>query len=440
MAEVVGGNHVVTDPSVTAGFAVDWTRRFTGTCPAVLRPGSTAEVAAIVALCARDGVVLVPQGGNSSLSGGSVPGAEGAVVLSATRMDRIDEIDERSLQVTVEAGATLAALQAAAATHGLFFPIDHAARDVATLGGMAATNAGGSWTFRHGTMRRHVMGLEAVLADGSTISHLAGLPKDNTGYDLTGLLVGSEGTLGVITRLRLQLVPLQPMRATALVGVSSLGGALDLLVAIRRDLPSMLACELMFRDGMDAVCAHTNLSPPLPDAHEVYVLIDCAAHEDPADDLAAALSGVSVGDVVFAATNEQRTRLWEYRERHNETVNALGVPHKMDVTLPLEKLEHFVTKLGRRIPDGGRLICYGHLADGNLHVNVVGPSPEDEAVDAAVLRLTVDLGGSISAEHGIGRAKRSYLHLVRSEAEIETMWAIKRALDPNGILNPGVLL
>lgn len=385
-------------------------------------------------------MALVPQGGNSSLSGGSVPGLEGAIVLSATRLNHIEEIDERSLQVTVGAGTTLAALQAAAATQGLLFPIDHAARDVATLGGMAATNAGGSWTFRHGTMRRHVMGLQAVMADGSTITHLAGLPKDNTGYDLTGLLVGSEGTLGVITRLRLQLVPLSPRRATALVGLPSIGGALDLLVALRRDLPSMVACELMFHEGVVAVCAHTEASLPLPDTHEVYVLIDCAAHDDPADDLAGALSRIPVGDVVFAATNEQRRRLWEYRERHNETVNALGVPHKMDVTLPLEELENFVTRLPRLIPDGGQIICYGHLADGNLHANVVGPPPEDDAVDAAVMLLAADLGGSISAEHGIGRAKRSYLHLVRSEAEIDAMRAIKRSLDPRGILNPGVLL
>lgn len=393
-----------------------------------------------MALCVQEGVALVPQGGNSSLSGGSVPDASGrAVVLSTTRLGGSSEVDPVARQVSVGAGVTLEALQQAARAEGLFFPVDHAARGRATLGGMAATNAGGSLTFRYGTTRRHVAGVEAVLGDGSVISHLSGTLKDNTGYDLTGLLVGSEGTLGVITRLRLHLFPRPQKFATALVGLGSVTAALDLLDGLRSSAHSLHACELMFGNGVEAVRAHTRIADPLP-GHQVYVLVECAAHSDPTPELAAALAHVPEDAVVVAATSEQRARLWDLRERHNETVNSLGVPHKMDVALPLGELARFVSELSLAIPQDARAICYGHLADGNLHVNVVGPPSQDFGVDAAVCKLTADLGGSISAEHGIGRAKREFLHLVRSQTEIDAMRAIKRALDPAGILNPGVLL
>jgi FAD/FMN-containing dehydrogenase len=427
---VVGDAHVLTDPGVRAGHEVDWTGRFRGTTPAVVRPGSTDEVAAVVRACADDGVAVVPQGGNTGLVGGSVPLA-GEVVLSLRRLDGLGPVDDLAGQVTVGAGATLAAVQAHVAGAGWSAGIDLSARDSATIGGMVATNAGGNSFLRHGGMRDRLAGVEAVLGDGSVVSHLGGLPKDNTGYDLAGLLCGSEGTLGVVTSVRLRLVPPPRTTTTALCAVAGIDEALVAVRDLRRAGVVLEAAELVLDAGLQLVRRHLDLPQPVAVA-PAYLLLDW---DGPVDALAA-VDGL--GDVAVAEDAGRREALWRYREAHTEAVNALGVPHKLDVTLPLPELAGFVDEVVAIVE--GTVVVWGHVADGNLHVNVVGPPPEDEAVDDAVLRLVVERGGSISAEHGIGTAKRRWLHLVRSEAEVAAFRAIKRALDPAGILNPNVLL
>lgn len=443
LAAVVGEAHVLTDDDLTLAHVVDWTGRFRGRTPAVVRPGTVTEVAAVVAECASAGVAIVPQGGNTGLVGGGVPMA-GEVVIDLRRLDALGPVDPMELQVTASAGVTLAALQRAARAQGLAYAVDLAARDTATVGGMVATNAGGIHVLRWGDTRRQLVGIEAVFADGSVVRHLAGLAKDNTGYDLAGLLCGSEGTLGVITAARLRLVPEAAARVTALVGFASVGDAVAAVAAWRRALPSLEAAELVLDDGLRLVCEHLGVAPPWPRAWAAYVLVDAAGAEDPTDELAAAVAATpQAGDVAVGVDGPSRAALWAYREEHTAALNALGAPHKLDVTVPLRALARFVDEVPAvvaAVAPAARTWLFGHLGDGNIHVNVTGVAPDDEAVDDAVLRLVAARGGSISAEHGIGTAKRRWLHLSRTPAEVAAFRAIKRALDPAGVLNPGALL
>jgi FAD/FMN-containing dehydrogenase len=446
LSQIVGPANVLVDPELKAQYEQDWTRRFGGPASLVVRPAHRDEVAATVARCAARGVSVIPQGGNTGLVGGGVPdGSERfPVVLSTTRLDHLGEIDVVAAQVTAGAGVTLARVQGAAGAAGLVFPVDLAARDTATIGGMVATNAGGLHVLRYGSMRAQVVGLEAVLADGSVISHLSGLVKDNTGFDLSQLLIGSEGTLGVVTAARLRLVPDHPQKVVALLGVPTTEEALHVLDRLRRGVESLQAAELFYQDGLELVCAQSGLVPPLPDAWPVYLVIECAGLDDPTDRLFDVLAALDLPDSATAVATDGpgQSRLWEYRERHTETVSALGVPHKLDVTLPLARLAEFddaVRRVVAQVAPGSRLILFGHVGDGNLHVNVVGPAPDDDAVDEAVLELVASMDGSISAEHGIGRAKAKWLHLSRSPQELSAMRKVKDALDPQHYLNPGVL-
>jgi len=440
---VLGPVGLVADPEVVASHVVDWTGRFAGSSPAVLRPSSTAEVAAVVELCRRHGVALVPQGGNTGLVGGSVP-MEGEVVLSLRRLDDLGVIGELDDQVTVGAGVSLATLASHARGRGLRPPVDLAARDTATLGGMVATNAGGLHVVRHGSMRRHLTGHEAVTGTGATLTHLAGLAKDNTGYDLGSLLCGSEGTLAVLTRVRIQLLPEPAERVVALVAFSSVGAAVDAVGAWRRGIEGLEAAEVIGREGLELVVGHGTGHDPFDRSWPVYVLVEVAGGADPASVLADAVAAIpSVGDAVVAVDPAPRARLWALREDLTTAINALGVPHKLDVSVPLDAFADVWARVPRLVaslaPDA-RTWLFGHIGDGNVHVNVTGLAPDDERVDEAVLELVAAANGSISAEHGIGRAKRRWLHLNRSVAEITTFAAVKRALDPDGILNPGVLV
>ena len=444
LAEVVGGRHVITDPATAAGYAVDWTGRFRGSARAVVRPGTAAEVAEVLVRCGRAGVAVVPQGGNTGLVGGSVP-LHGEVVLSLRRLAAVDDVDVLAGQVTVGAGATLAAVEAQAATGGLAFGVDLGARDSATIGGMIATNAGGLRLLRYGPMRAQVLGVEAALADGSIISHLGGLVKDNTGYDLAGLLCGSEGTLAVVTAARLRLVPAYGRRVTALLAFADAGAALEAVAGLRSALPSLEAVELFFADGIALVCETLGLAPPFNTLHEAYLLAECADHADPLGPLAAAVEALvdAPADVAVAEDGPRRRELWRYREGHTEALNLAGPPVKLDVTLPARGLAEFIPAVRAAVAGaapGARTYLFGHAADANLHVNVIGVDPDDRAVEDAVLRLVASMGGSISAEHGVGAAKRPWLHLNRSEAELAVFRSIKAALDPAGILNPHVLL
>ncbi|MDA8267805.1 MAG: FAD-binding oxidoreductase [Actinomycetota bacterium] len=451
LAAIVGAAHVLVDAEVVRSYTTDWTGRFSGPATLVVRPSTTEEVAAVLQACAASHLPVVVQGGNTGLVGGSVPPpADGVarpapVVLSTVRLAAIGPVDRVSNQVTAGAGATLAGVQAAAHAAGLSFPVDLAARDTATVGGMVATNAGGLHVIRYGAMRSQVLGMEVVLADGQVLSRMSGLVKDNTGYDLSQLMVGSEGTLGVVTAVRLRLVPHQPQRAVALLGVDSTAAAVALASELRRQADGLSAVEIFYQDGLDLVCHHCGLEPPFSAERPVYLLVEAVGRDDVIDQLASVLADTGIDDEATAVADDESgaARLWAYRERHTEAISGIGVPHKLDVTLPIAALADFeraVRLAVAGVSSDAVVVLFGHVGDGNLHVNVVGPPPDDERVDAAVLELVASLGGSISAEHGIGRAKVRWLGLSRSPAELATMRAVKDALDPEWLLNPGVLL
>jgi len=442
----VGPAHLLTDPDLRASYQTDWTRRWQGEALAVVRPGSVDEVATVLRACASAGVAVIPQGGNTGLVGGSVPRANAPrpqVVVSSLRLRDLEPVDALAGEVTVGAGATLAALQEHARAAGYGFGVDLGARDSATIGGMIATNAGGIHVLRHGSMRAQLIGIEAVLADGSVLRRLPGMAKDNTGYHLPSLLAGSEGTLALITRARLRLVPFLERRAVALLALDGVADALALAERLRRNLPSLEAAELFFADGLELVLQHAGGQAPFRQPHPVYLLLEAAAAADPTDALAQAVAGAtSVRDAVIASDEGGRARLWALRERHTEAISAEGIAHKVDVALPAGRLAQFVDRVGTVVAEaspGARTYLYGHICEGNLHLGIIGPPPEDESVDDAVLRLTIELGGTVSAEHGIGVSKVGWLEADRGAPDVAAMRAIKRALDPAWILNPGVI-
>ena len=444
LGAIVGDRHCLTDAALRAGYETDWTRRFTGPALAVVRPGSVPEVAAVLRACGEAGVGVVPQGGNTGFVGGSVP-RHGEVVLSLRRLDAVGEVDADAGEVTVGAGALLASVQSAARAAGWEVGVDLGARDSATIGGMVATNAGGIHVLRHGSMRRQLLGFEAVLADGRVVRRLPGMPKDNTGYDLAGLLAGSEGTLAVITGVRLRLVPRLAHRAVAVVGFADVQAAVGASARLRRELGSLLAVELFTDEGLELVMRHARIGVPFSARRPFYLLVEAGSDEsDPTDGLVALLERIGIDEAATALATDPggRERLWQLRERHTEAVSAEGVPHKLDVSVPLARYADLVQRApaaAASVHAGARTIVYGHVGDGNLHVNVLGPGPDDDAVDDAVLSLVVDLGGSVSAEHGIGVAKVGWLERDRGPDTVAAMRALKEAWDPAGIMNPGVL-
>jgi FAD/FMN-containing dehydrogenase len=441
---IVGEAHCLTDSSLRATYETDWTRRFSGSALAVVRPGSIDEVAAVLRACAEARLGVVPQGGNTGLVGGSVPRG-GEVVLSTLRLRDVDDLDREAGEVTVGAGATLASVQSVAREAGWDVGVDLGARDSATIGGMVATNAGGVNVLRHGPMRHQLLGFEAVRADGSVIRRLPGMPKDNTGYDLGGLLAGSEGTLAVITRVRLRLVPRLAQRAVAVLGWPDAASAVAAAGRLRRGLGSITALELFTDAGLELVIRHAAVAAPFASRTPVYLLAEVGDDAaDPTDELLAALEAIGADEAAVAIASDPggRHRLWQLRERHTEAVNAEGIPHKLDVSVPGARYAELVERaplVVAEVDPVARTIAYGHVGDGNVHVNILGPAPDDERVDDAVLGLVLELGGSISAEHGIGVAKVGWLERDRGSVTVGAMHALKRAWDPAGILNPGVL-
>jgi FAD/FMN-containing dehydrogenase len=418
LADVVGAAHVLTDPGLTSTYTVDWTGRFVGSARAVVRPANTEQVAAVVALCAEYGAAVVPQGGNTGLVGGGTPREASQVVLSTRRLAAIEPVDTATREVTAAAGVTIGDLQRAAVAAGLGYGVDLASRDSATLGGTVATNAGGLRVVRYGTTRAQVRGLEVVLADGRIASRLAPPPQDNAGLDLTDLLVGSEGTLAIVTAARMRLVMPDAGGNVVLVGCRDLDEAIGLLPAT-----GLRAAEVMFAAGLDLVRRVAGLSQPLEREHPVYLLLETDDLPDLPDDVDAAVDPA----------------LWAYRERHTEAIATMGVARKLDVSLPLRTLGTFVEELSAAVAPH-EVHVFGHLAMGNLHVNVLGLDDADDSVDERVLTLVAAHGGSIAAEHGIGVAKREWLSLTRSATEIDLMRGIKASFDPHGLLNPGVML
>lgn len=442
LAEVVGSQSVLTSDSVRVGYEHDITGRHSGTASVVVLPSSSDEVAKTMAVLSQHGCRVAIQGGNTGLVGGGIP-YDGEVLLSLRRLSHLAVPSEDQTTVLVGAGVTLDELQAHLRPHGLEFPLDHGGRSGATIGGMIATNAGGPWCIRHGMMRDHVLGVEAVLPDGSTIERLRGLAKDNTGYDLTQLLVGSEGTLAVVTRALLRLVPRADSRIVALTGLADLRVGLRLLRACRMHAPSTLAADFFDSSGLALVRDHKDLPAPLPVEHNYYGLVELAGDHDRIwTELEATLTsaGLSQDQVAVAGDASTRRRLWEYRESHTEALNALGVPHKLDVSVSVDDLPSFVEELrallANRYPEA-RVVIFGHLGDGNVHVNLIGPDPEDQSPSDLILDRVAAHHGSISAEHGIGVAKRKWLKLSRTATEIELMRRIKSAFDPDNRLGAG---
>ncbi|MCC6225300.1 MAG: FAD-binding oxidoreductase [Microthrixaceae bacterium] len=426
---IVGRRNLLTDGDVIASACIDATGRFGGTASAVVRPATTAEVSAVVEACARAGVSVVPQGGNTGLVGGGVPRG-GEIVLSTGRLDTLG-IDEAQGRIMAGAGVTLAALHEACHGTGWRFPLDFGARGRATVGGMIATNAGGVHVMRHGTMRRRVLGLEVVLADGTVLGRLLGLAKDSTGYDLSGLLCGSEGTLGVVTGALLELAPVAEETVVAWVTVESMQAGLDLSMALAA-IAQVEAIEFVGPECTDAGCA--------------ALVVEAAGESERIagiGDLVEGWPGVTAVEV--ATGRGERERLWSRRESLPARIRAAGVPVKLDIAVPPVALGEFLAAVGEavaRVAPDSTTWRFGHAGDGNVHVNVTGIDPHGptaEAVEEAVLRLAVACGGTIAAEHGIGVAKARWLHLSRSPEELSAMRAIKAALDPAGLLNPGVL-
>ncbi|MFZ0088308.1 MAG: FAD-binding oxidoreductase, partial [Solirubrobacteraceae bacterium] len=303
-------------------------------------------------------------------------------------------------------------------------------------------DAGGARALRHGTARARVAGLEAVLASGAVISRLTGLTKDNAGYDLPALLVGSEGTLGIVTQVRWRLVSRLRSRVAALVPLGSVPEAAELLVALRAHAPSLESCDFFLDDGLQLVLEHQCRESPLSARAPVYVLAECAADADPTEELAAALEGAGVEDALVADDTTSREGLWQLREGHTDAINAVGIPHKLDVGVPLGQLDRFLDAVpdAVRTAGGKRVILFGHLGDGNVHVNVLGSAPDDARVDDAVLELALACGGTISAEHGVGVEKAHWLERARGRVEVAAMRSVKDALDPDHLLNPGAVL
>lgn len=439
LIRIVGEEHVITDPQVMASFTTDWSRRFTGAAICVVRPADTDEVAAVVRACGEANTPMLPQGGNTGLVGGSVPAAAGPapVIISLTRLNWIDRVDDLAGQVSVGAGARLRDVQEAARAAGWQYGVDLGARDTATIGGTVATNAGGIHVVAHGMTRLQVMGAQAVLPDGSVITHMAGLMKDNTGFDLPGLLCGSEGTLAIITALRLRLHRPPGRSSLALVGVPTIDDALALMHRHRGAGNPVLAVEVMDLTSMNLVMRYLDQPWPLEQEHPFVVLLEIADGGDGSGLLFDAES-----DAVLAVDADQQTRMWKYRDHLGDAYSSLGIIHRLDVSIPLGRMAACLAEIRgiiSGIPQVDVLGFFGHIADGNIHVELFGPERDDLTADRAILECVARYGGSISAEHGVGRAKANDLNLVRSPEEIAAMRSLKRAWDPRNLMNPGVL-
>ena len=451
LKDIVGAKGWTTDPAELESRVTDWRGAVLGSTPIAVSPASTNEVAAVVRACADAGVAIVPQGGNTGLCGGAIPDDSGTqVLLSLGRMNRIRSIDADNFSMEVEAGCILENIQNAAQQEDRFFALSLGAEGSCQIGGNLSTNAGGVNVVRYGTARAQVLGLEAVLADGSIVSGLRALRKDTAGYDLKHLFIGSEGTLGIITAATLKLHPMPQGIATALIAIKSSGDAVRLLARLKEELSETVeAFELVSEFVFGLVTRHIpELTLPFDTPSPWYVLTDVATGDD-GERLEAALGRAAeaglLTDAVIAKNAAEGERFWRMRHSIAESERAFGSALKHDISVPVSRMEEFLSRgdqlLAEKIPDG-QLIAFGHVGDGNLHYNVGLPDgfANGEAVSAAIYALVADCGGSFSAEHGIGSQKRHYLPRYRSETEVNLMRTLKKALDPNNILNPGKVI
>jgi FAD/FMN-containing dehydrogenase len=455
---IVGAKYAVTDRQAQETYLVEMRDLYHGQTPVVLRPGSVNEVVAILKLANETKTAIVPQGGNTGLVGGQIP-HHGEVVLSLTRLDKIREVDAVSNTMTCEAGVTLQRAREAAAAADRLYPQLLPSEGTCTIGGNLATNAGGVAAIAHGIARSHALGLEVVLADGRVLHNLNKLKKDNTGYDLKNLFIGSEGTLGIITAASLRLVPRPRSIETAFVGVPSPQAAVDLLgIASERTAGGVTSFELMARSGVDAVVKHDAASRnPLAGPHPWYVLVELSsqARSGLREVLEEILSeGQQKGlvlDATIADNLGQGKAFWRIREMFGEVQRHIGASIKHDVSVPVAAIPAFIEEVNAAVTKfipGCRPLPFGHVGDGNIHYNVTQPEDADkekflarwDEVNAVVFAVVKKFGGSISAEHGVGVMKRDILPQYKDPVALELMRGLKRMLDPNGILNPGKVL
>jgi FAD/FMN-containing dehydrogenase len=458
---IVGERGLITDAAEQAPFVVDWRDQYHGRAAAVVRPANTGEVSRVVALLAGEAIGMVPQGGNTSLCGASVPDASGTqVVINLSRMNRVRAVDVDNNTMTVEAGCVLANLQQEADRYGRLFPLSLGSEGSCEIGGNLSTNAGGTAVLRYGNTRELVLGLEVVLPDGRIWDGLRGLRKDNTGYDLKHLFVGAEGTLGIITAAVVKLFAKPRSRATALVALDCPAAAVALLSVLRDACGERVTgYELMARVCLDLVMRHMpGTRDPFSEAHPWYVLVElCDAAPDAVLDpmLATALEGAieagKVRDAAVASSGAQRDALWKIREDISEAQKLDGASIKHDISVPVSRVPEFIERADRALAQtfpGVRIVAFGHVGDGNIHYNCSKAERQEAGqffaeapqVNHVVYEVVRELGGSISAEHGLGVLKREEIKGYKGALELELMGAIKRAFDPSGLMNPGKVL
>jgi FAD/FMN-containing dehydrogenase len=442
LAGIVGAAHVVTHPDVLDGRSVDHTGRYRGRAGALVRPGSADEVAAVLRACRDAGRYVTIQGGRTSLVAGTVPEHDD-VLLSTERLHELGEVDVVERRIHAGAGVTLSDVQRAASAAGLVFGVDLAARDSATVGGMASTNAGGLRTVRYGNMGEQVFGLDVALPDGSVVHRHSQVRRDNTGYDLASLFVGAEGTLGVITALDLRLYPTPTHRVTAICGFDDLDALVE-TGRMFRDMQGIAALELIDERASALTAEHVGVTAPVDGAWQL--LIELAGDTDQTDRLAEALEQARMsGEPAVGVDVGAQQRLWQIRESIADILGAYGPPLKFDVSLPLSAIAPFaaasVELVAAHAPDAIPVL-FGHIGEGNLHLNVVRcalAGNAERGLYSAMMELIARSGGNVSSEHGVGSRKRAYLSMSRSEADIAAMRAVKAAFDPSGYLNPAVL-
>ncbi len=442
LAAIVGAKYVSTDPDVLAGRCVDYTGRYRGRAAALVRPGSDDEVAAVLRTCRDVGAYVTVQGGRTSLVAGTVPEHDD-ILLSTERLAVIGEVDTVERRLRAGAGATLAAVQRAATEAGLVFGVDLAARDSATVGGMASTNAGGLRTVRYGNMGEQVLGLEVALPDGSVVRRHSEVRSDNTGYDLASLFIGAEGTLGVITSLDLRLHPIAAQRVTAIAGFNDLNALVDVGREFR-DTDGIAALELIDARASALTAEHMGVGAAVDGAWQL--LIELAGDVDHTERLADLLDGAQLaGEPAVGIDTATQHRLWQVREAVADVLGVYGPPLKFDVSLPLSMIDEFATAATELVAEhepNAIPVLFGHIGEGNLHLNLVRcvlDAERERALYSAMMSLIAACRGNVSSEHGVGTRKRDYLTMSRTDADITAMRALKSTFDPDGRLNPAVL-